>query len=532
MTFKKTTITFEETGSFSKVFTDYIKGESYLKPFYSYEPNVSGYKKALEDLAKNSFSRDVLVKALQAYYGSKATAATSKNIELLKEKNTFTVTTGHQLCLFTGPLYFIYKIVTAINLAERLKKEFPACNFVPVYWMASEDHDFAEINHTYLYGKKVEWSGDSLAGGPVGKISTETLTPILENLYAIMGESEKSAELKKVIAEAYSGNKTLAQATFDLVNALFGRYGLIVIEPDNAELKKLFIPVITDELVNESSHKQVSKTDAELAKHGIEPQIFARDINLFYINEKGRNRIELKDGNYSVIDTSVSFTKEQILAEVRSHPERFSPNVILRPVYQQIILPNIAYIGGPSEVAYWLQLKAVFDFHKTFFPVVMSRNNAIIIDKGTAGKMERFKLTARDLFKDADELVKSYVISNDGAIEFNVEKDKLKAVYDEISAKIKTIDTTLVALADAELQKQYNALKVIETKLIRAQKQKDETSVNQIKKIKEKLFPEGSLQERHDSFIPFYLQYGNEFFETLLREFDPLEHKMAVISEQ
>src|ERR1700722_12878753 len=203
MSFKKTTIPFEETGLFSKVFTDYIKGESYLHPFYQYQPTLAGFKKAIEDCKIDSNTRNVLVKVLKGNYDKSISDATNKNIASLADKNTFTVTTGHQLCLFTGPLYFIYKIITVINLAERLKKEYPANNFVPVYWMASEDHDFAEINHAYLFGKKIEWSGDSLAGGPVGQISIHTLAPVLDGLLAMLGESEKAAELKKILVDAY-----------------------------------------------------------------------------------------------------------------------------------------------------------------------------------------------------------------------------------------------------------------------------------------------------------------------------------------
>jgi bacillithiol synthase len=530
MSFKKTAISFEETGLFSKVFTDYIKGEPYLSQFYKYQPTLAGFKKAIEDRANINADRSILVKVLKERYKT-SSEATAKNISLLEDKNIFTVTTGHQLCLFTGPLYFIYKIITAINLADSLKKEYPQYNFVPVYWMAGEDHDFAEINHTYLFGKKVEWSGDSLAGGPVGRISIETLAPVLDGLFSIMGESEKSNELKKIVADAYSGNKNLGQATFDLVNALFGKYGLVIVDPDNVELKKLLLPVITDELLKQSSFARVTDTDKQLAALGIEPQIHAREINLFYVNEKGRNRIEKQGENYHVVNGAATFTKEQIIAEAQQHPDRFSPNVILRPVYQQMILPNIAYIGGPAEVAYWLQLKASFDYHKAQFPVLIPRNFAMIIDKGTAAKMDKLKLDSKSIFKDVDDLIKGFVIENNN-VEFEGEKEKLKQVYDGISQKIKTIDPTLTSLAEAELQKQYNALKGIETKLIRAQKQKDETSVNQIRKIKEKLFPDGSLQERHDSFIPYYLQYGNEFFDMLKKEFNPLEYNMAVITEE
>lgn len=532
MGFKNTSISFEETGQFSKAFTDYINGEKYLLPFYQYAPSIEGFKKFIQEQTFPGVNRELLVKVLKERYSKTASEATAKNIELLKEKNTFTVTTGHQLCLFTGPLYFIYKIVTAINLAESLKKEFPSHNFVPVYWMASEDHDFAEINHAYLFGKKVEWSGDSISGGPVGRISTHTLSPVLDGLYAIMGESDKANELRKIIAGAYSGDKTLAEATFIFVNALFGKYGLVILEPDNAELKKLFLPVITDELINQSSFRCVSDTDAKLSKAGVEPQVHAREINLFYINEQGRNRIEKQGDKYVVINTNLTFTPEQITAEAKNHPEKFSPNVLLRPVYQQTILPNIAYIGGPAEVIYWLQLKAIFDYHKTAFPVIMPRNFAMIIDKGTAGRMDKLKLTEKNIFGDADELVKNYIAANDGAINFDSEKDKLKKIYDELSEKVKTIDSTLTSSVEAELQKQYNALKVLETKLIRAQKQKDEASVNQVKKIKEKLFPESSLQERHDNFIPSYIQYGTAFFDLLKKELNPLHSSMMVLKEE
>ncbi|MGP8216818.1 MAG: bacillithiol biosynthesis cysteine-adding enzyme BshC [Bacteroidia bacterium] len=531
MSFRKTNISFEETGLFSEIFTDYVKKESYLSPFFSYQPTIEGFKEAISDRSRQAASRDILVKVLKEKYGSKGSDATKKNITLLSEKNTFTVTTGHQLCLFTGPLYFIYKIITVINLAERLKKEYPVNNFVPVYWMASEDHDFAEINHAYLFGKKVEWSGESISGGPVGRINIHTLAPVLETLFAIIGESEKAGELKKILSDAYSGGKTLAEATFTFVNALFGKYGLVVVDADNAELKKLFIPVITDELNKQSSYRLVTETSEKLSKLGIEPQLHSREINLFYIAGQGRNRIEKQGDKYIVVNTHTSFTREQILTEVQQHPENFSPNVILRTVYQQIILPNIAYIGGPSEVAYWLQLKAVFEYHKAIFPVLMPRNFAMLIDKATAEKMDKFKLSGKDMFLDTEDLVKNYVKSHDGAIDFEAEKAKLKAVYEEISKKIRAVDTTLTTLAEAELQKQYNALKVIETKLIRAQKQKDEASVNQVKKIKEKLFPEGALQERHDNFIPFYLQYGESFFDMLRKEFDPFENGIAIITE-
>lgn len=522
---------------FPKVMMDYVKGESYLAPFFQYPPNKEGFKKIIEDKTSKAVDRKLLVKVLSERYAKNAPNAsefTLKNIKRLEDENCFTVTTGHQLCLFTGPLYFIYKIVTTINLSQNLREEFPNNHFVPVYWLASEDHDFAEINHAFLFGKKVEWQPDpSAIGGPVGRIPTESIKPVLENLFSIMGESTNAEELKNIITESYTKYSTLAEATFHFVDKLFGKYGLVIVDADNVELKKTFAPIITDELLNQSSYKQISATNEQLGKAGVEAQVNAREINLFYIDEKGRNRIEKQGDKYTVVDTGTTFTKDEIVATVKQNPQKFSPNVVLRPLYQQSILPNIAYIGGPSEIAYWLQLKGVFTQHNVSYPVLMPRNSATVIDKGTAGRMDKLKMTVKDLFRDIEEVVKEFVVQNSGVtIGFEKEKEELSKVYEAIIKKTKEIDPTVAAIPEAELQKQYNALKNIETKLIRAQKQKDETSVNQLRKLKEKLFPDGVLQERHDNFIPFYLSYGSTFIDILLQNLAPFNFNMVIITEE
>jgi len=537
MNFEISHLAFEETGLFAKVMMDYLKNESYLAPFYAHTPSLEGFKKASEDTAGKKIDRNLLVKILSDRYSKNAPNAsefTKKNLNRLKDNNCFTLTTGHQLCLFTGPLYFIYKIVTAINLSQELREKYPNQHFVPVYWLASEDHDFAEINHAYLFGKKIEWTPDaSVIGGPVGHMDTKSLKPTLESLFAIMGDNGNAAELKTIIQEAYTKYATLSEAMFYLVDKLFGKYGLVIIDADSAELKRSFAPVITDELLNQSSYKYIRETNARLAKAGVEAQVNAREINLFYIDEKGRNRIEKQGDTYTVVDTNTAFSKDEISELVKKSPEKFSPNVVLRPLYQQFILPNVAYIGGPSEIAYWLQLKGMFNYHNVAYPALIPRNTAMVIDKPTVARMEKLKLTIKDMFRDIEEVVKEYVIQNSSiAIGFEEEKQQLDKIYETIIKKTKEIDPTIAALPEAELQKQYNALKTIETKLIRAQKQKDETSVNQIRKLKEKLFPEGILQERHDNFIPLYLNYGPTFIDVLLKNLKPFDFRMTILSEE
>lgn len=546
MSFRKINISYKETGLFSKVLIDYVDGDSKLKPFYEYTPSLKSFSEVVKKMEKYEYPRKVLVDSLKEYYNRNAPAmasdATLKNIQKLEDKNCFTVTTGQQLCLFTGPLYFIFKIITVINLAEKLNKEYPSNHFVPVYWMASEDHDFAEINHVYLFGKKVEWSNEN-TGGPVGKLPLAYFSPIIETLFGIMGEGENTSDLNKIISDSYSTEKTLAEATFYFVNALFGRFGLVVIEPDNAKYKQVYSPIITDELLNGNSFKIVTETNKKLADIGIEPQVHAREINLFYVNEKGRNRIEKSTTPYvganpgvrpyKIINTEKAFTQNEIIELVKSSPEKFSPNVILRPVYQQTILPNAAYIGGPSEMAYWLQLKGVFENYKVPFPVLVPRNSALIITKPISQKLAKLNLEIKDLFKDIESLIKEFLTQHsDGLPDFEKEKALLLEAYSSMGNKVKEVDPTLVAFTEAELQKQLNALKTLETKLTRVIKQKEETSIAQIRKIKDYLFPNGALQERTDNFIPFYLQQGTAFFDMLKENFDPFEFSLTMLTEE
>jgi len=534
MSFKKTNISYKETGMFSKALTSYLEGAPNLKSFYEYSPSMAAFGEALKNVGKYEYPRKLLATSLKECYNRNipgmASDATLNNIKKLEEKNCFTVTTGHQLCLFTGPLYFVFKIITVINLAERLNKEYPASHFVPVYWMASEDHDFAEINHANLFGKKVEWNVKD-TGGPVGRLPLTSLSSVMEDLFAVMGDGENSKELKQLISDSYNGAETLSQATFSFVNALFGKYGLVILEPDNSELKKVFSPIITDEIINGNSFRLVSEANKKLVESGVEPQVNPREINLFYIDEHGRNRIEKNDGKFNVLNTEMIFNVTEITELVKILPQNFSPNVLLRPVYQQSILPNVAYVGGPAEISYWLQLKSVFTHYKIPFPVLMPRNSALIINNPLAQKMSKLNITVKDLFKDTESLIKEVITRSDGLPDFEKEGAKLKEIYASLGKKVNELDPTLVPFTQAELQKQLNGLKTLETKLMRVKKQKEETSVMKIRKLKEFLFPGGGLQERTENFIPFYLQQGPTFFDSLKENFDPFEFSVQVLTE-
>ncbi len=531
-----------QSSAFSSLFVDYIEHPEKLREFYNYSVSISSFRQAIADKGKETIDRRLLVDVLKKQYrrANQESAFSPgrpevSNLELLMEPSTFTVCTGHQLCLFTGPLYFIYKIITTINLAAALKKNYPDFNFVPVYWMATEDHDFEEINHVQLFGKKLVWERNTaISNGkqmPAGAVETKTLTFILAELKTILGEGDHSKALLSLLEKAYLGNITLGDATRSFVHELFGKYGLLILDPDDIQLKGSFSEIMKDDLVNHTNYKIVNSTIQQFNNAGISVQVNPREINCFYLKDGLRRRIVTSGSEPVNRDTEVQFSTG-MLEELKMHPEYFSPNVVLRPLYQEKILPNLAYVGGPGEIAYWLEFKKMFDHHRINFPVLLPRNFVLLLDAKTVQQWDKFGFTSLDYFSETDTLAKSYVRRNSGIeLSLKMEQEQLTELYAKIAGQVERIDATLKASVFAEQQKAINALQVIEAKLLKAEKQKSETVINQIKKIKDKLFPVGQLQERYENFIPYYLKYGPEFIEMLQKELDPLEKDMIILSE-
>ena len=507
---------FEKTQHFSKIFLDYIAQNPALTNFYGLFPSPENF---IEQIKNKSFSpekRQVLYHALTRQY-----AETPKMpylaLEMLLQENTFTVTTGHQLCVFTGPLYFHYKIMTAIRTAQQLRKMHPQYNFVPVYWMASEDHDFEEICSIRLFGKKYEWKCES-ASGAVGNMD-------LQGISEMIGEMP---EMDSFLAEAYSQSRNLAEATRLIVNELYGNEGLLVIDGNDPELKREFLPLMFRELNEQSSEEIVKKSSVELEKRGYKAQVFPRPINLFYMKDDLRERIEKQGTEYQIVNTNLRFSEREMLSELQNFPERFSPNVILRPLYQERILPNLAYIGGPGELAYWFQLKGVFEHYQIPFPILLPRNFMMLINKNQQNRMQKLGFSIEQLFLPLQSLKNEYVKQN-GQIWEGLEKETemINHVFEQIIAKVQTVDPTLKAFAEAEKQRLEKSLETISKKTNKAEEQKHETGIKQMANLLDSLFPNGNLQEREDNFLNFYLN-DPQFLRKLLTNTNPFDFRLAV----
>ena len=525
-------LAYSQIPQLSKLDRAYAEGAPALRPFYQYEPNLEGFAQAMSAKKAQPIDRQTLVKVMEEQYRElDASPATVENIQALRQENTYTVVTAHQPSLFTGPLYYLYKIVSAINLAELLQQTYPTCRFVPVFITGGEDHDFEEVNHLNLFGKRISWkSGEK---GSVGMMSTAALKPVLEEVGNVLGESENAQALMAMLRAAVEQHQTYSGTARHLANALFGAYGLVVLDTNHRELKALFRPIIREEILEQPSKALVEQAHAELEKAGFSGQAYPREINFFYLLPGLRERIVEEGGRFQVLNTEHSFSRDELLEEIEQHPERFSPNVVMRPIFQEFILPNLAYIGGGGELAYWLERKAQFAHFGISFPVLIRRNSALFIDGGSAKRLDKLGLSAADIFKEVEDLIKDYVRKNtENEISLSQEKAQLEGLFNQIEQKAREVDPTLVKAFAAEKARQMNSLQQLEGKLMRAEKQRHDTAINQMRALKEKLFPgNNGLQERHDNFMMFYLKHGPAFIDLLKTNLHPLRAEFTVILE-
>lgn len=505
------------TGQFPALLLDYLDQNSSLQDFYDTFPSAEN---AIEVINKRmSFDpekRKTLVEVLKAQYKG---LPSLPDFSILADEKTFTVTTGHQLNIFTGPLYVIYKIVTIIKLARKLKETYPEYNFVPVYWMASEDHDFEEIASFNLFGQKHKWEGDHK--GAVGRLNPKELQSILKLL----------PDRPLLFAKAYLENDTLSDAVRCYMHELFGKEGLICLDADNADLKRHFLPVIKEELTISTSGEIVNETTAKLASLGYHTPLNAREINLFYLSDNLRERIVKEDGVFKVLNTDLVFTEKEIIDLANEHPEYFSPNVVLRPLYEEIILPNLAYIGGPSEVPYWLQLKGVFDHFQVTFPMLIPRNFAMYVTSAQRQKAEKLKVSFEDLFLDEVRLRKKFVETHTNhVLTLDEEKESFYALFDLILNKAAAIDKSMIGAVKAEETRIRHSFEHLEKRLKKAEERNYESEIEQLLSLKYKLFPGKSSQERYDNFLNFYLS-DPDFISKLMTAFDPLDFRYNVLLE-
>ncbi|MCK5907979.1 MAG: bacillithiol biosynthesis cysteine-adding enzyme BshC, partial [Flavobacteriales bacterium] len=451
-------LSYKDTNSFSKLMIDYLSGDSQLNQFLEFENSIEGFRKIIASRNDISVDRKLLVERLKVQNSEiNLSSLSQQNIFNLKGSNTFTITTGHQLNYFTGPLYYIYKTASIIKLCKELSTEFPDNNFVPTFWMATEDHDFEEISNFQFKDEKLSMA--TAQKGGVGRMVMDEIEIEYNEFVSKLGNGDRAEYLKKLFSDAYLNSKTLADVTRFIVNELFGEYGIVIIDGDDVELKKQMIPAFKRELTEFTSDKNLKETNSKLQKLNYKVQVNQREINLFYLKGNFRERIIFDGDNYKVLNSEIVFSKEEIIVELENNPERFSPNAILRPLYEEQILPNLAYVGGGGELAYWFQLKQNFNDFGVSFPILVLRNSLMLINAGQQKSIEKSGITVEDLFTDLHSLIKNKVIENSTSnLDLSDDVEKINKELEE-ELKINEGNSSIHPTLRAKHKKQLNAIK-------------------------------------------------------------------------
>jgi len=495
---------------YKKLVKDYLKDSKDVSNLHSGLPTWSRIESKIEESYYPSDIRNTLSHCLSEQYSSVSAAdeKTISNINLLKDSRTFSVTTGHQLNLFSGPQYVLIKIAQTIALAHQLKLKFPGYNFVPIYWMATEDHDVEEINHFYLFGKKIEWN--ALLNTVTGRLKTHEVAKLKAEVIDKFSSSQETVKIVEEIFDIYSSSRNLAEAMRQLVHNLFPESGVVVLDPNNPSLKSLFIPLMKKEVTEKVVYKFISKTNDILTGSGYHVQINPREINLFYIGKDwSRKRIVANDQGYSVLDSTLKWSETELLKEIENSPERFSPNALFRPVYQEHVLPNLMTIGGPGEVAYWLQLKSLFSQLKVSMPLVLLRNSHAFLRTKEIDILTKHNLSYLDLFTHSDVLTKD-IAKQLKTIDLSNEGRELEEIIAEIQEKVVVAHSGLKGRSVVFKNNILKEFKGINDKLIKSTKEKNNVLINRVLKVKNAQLPDGGLAERKLNFLDLLVFYSLE----------------------
>ncbi len=508
----------------------FIEQDDRLNDSITAWPSIDTFKDVIHAKAKHEMDRDLLVSVLNRQYsGSQTTDQTKQNIESLASEKSFTVVTAHQPSLFTGPLYYMYKIASVIHLSQQLKATYSQYNFVPVFVSGGEDHDFEEINTVNIFNKQVVWENNEQ--GPVGRMSPAGVDTALTDLLDILGERAPHVnQLAEILGSAVANAKTYADINFHIINELFGKFGLVYLNMDQVEFKQKFIPIIKDELINQSSHRIVNSCIDNLESKGLKAQARPREINLFHFKKGMRERIVKEGDRYKVLNTDISFSEKEILELVDASPELFSPNVLLRPLYQETILPNLAYIGGGGEIAYWTERKKQFEHYNIPFPLLIRRNSALQVNGSIQKQLGKTPFGLHSFLSTELELTNLFLqehVSDDFSLSDS--KAAIADIFEALANKASGVDQSLTSFVKAESAKQIKAIGHIEAKLKKAIKAKNDVQLGRISSIKSKLYPHNKLQERYENFAQYYAAHGEEWILFLVENLNPLDSKFSLI---
>ncbi len=522
----------QDLSFFSSFDRRFCAADPALAPFLSRAADPEAFREAARHKAEHYHQRTSLAKLLaQQYEGVRLTPALEKNLAGLSTGTAFSITTAHQPLLFGGTLYFLYKALTAISLAKAAEGWLDGHQVVPVFVLGSEDHDYEEVRHVRLFSDTLTWESGQ-EGGPVGRMPEGNIPDLIRQVEELFQPLPYGKEAIQLLKKAYTPETSFGRSTFQFLHQLLGTYGLVIVDMDSPIAKQSCTAIFESELMRGFSKPIVENTVNRLDEAGFKQQAHIRDINLFFLSDYGRERIEADgNGGFRTVTNSLSWTAEEMKVEVHSHPERFSPNVILRPLLQETMLPDLAFVGGAGELAYWVQLSALFSEASVPYPILVRRHSAQLVDEVTQQKLVKLGLPLEATFGPMEVLLQEYVHQKtDLTGDLEQERAALQQLMIRVREKCSAIDPTLERSAESTEVQMDKLLQTLEGKMTRGLKQLHDRDVQQIRSIYDRLFPNGQLQERTENLLPWIARYGEQWIDDLLEAFHPLHSSFVCYS--
>ncbi|MBN2572458.1 MAG: bacillithiol biosynthesis cysteine-adding enzyme BshC [Ignavibacteriales bacterium] len=540
-------VNFSDIPKHQSLFLDYLYEFENVKKYFNNDfRNKEKYFDIFNHLSeKERPHREIIADIIKEQYSNYSVSdLTKENIKKIKSNKTIAVVTGQQIGLFGGPLYTFYKIITTIKLCKKLQQQTDKFKFVPIFWMEGDDHDFNEIksfnvistDNNIINIKYDDEQPQDTNRGSVGNMTlSHKILDVLNELNNHIVDTEFKTDILNFLNSTYISGRTLSDAFKNLLFKIFDEYGLIIFNPSDAKVKEILKPIFKQEIENFRKYTDIIVNNTAELDDLYHAQVKINPVNLFYSDEEGRFLIEPVDDEFRLRNRRKRFSKQDILDNIETHPEKFSPNVLLRPICQDYLLPTAFYIAGPSEISYFAQLIPLYKIYNIIQPILYPRASITIVESKVNNFLSKYGLALYNLFLE-DKILTNQFTNAIGEIDYDnllhTTKNNIENLINDLKLNIQKLDKTLVGTVDNTLEKINQAIDYLKLKVDKSQETKFDTALRQLRRAKNILFPNNNLQEREINFIYFINKYSFAILKYIFDEIniELFEHQIIELS--
>jgi bacillithiol biosynthesis cysteine-adding enzyme BshC len=509
----------------SALFLSYLNFSPSALRFYSNTPTIESLERiARADAGHLRFPRAEITSILRRQNNAfGADAKTQHQIDELEKTDCVAILTGQQVGLFANPLYTIYKALTAVHIAEELNKR--GISAVPIFWMETEDHDLPEVTHRTLLDpngsiQTIDYRGALFkeAGMPPGSVGSlrfsSSIREVVVDFLGRFPDSSWKGEMQHQLESTYMPGATFALSFAQLLSQILRGSGLILFDPHDSEAKRLTSAVIQKSLLaSDTLRAALLERNQELESAGFHSQvsILENSTVLFFFEDGARYALERRDSGFALKNSGRIFSLDELLSLAEQTPEKFSPNVLLRPLIQDYLFPTVAYVGGSSEVAYFAQIEVLYRLFGRPMPVIWPRDSFTLIESKIGVEMDRLQVSLQDCFHDRQSLIEK-VLRNSGFSKASTNIEGLQKLLDQelttIRPELEAVDPTLARALETARRKILHNVQHLKSQVIRLEATQNSAVSKIVDVLMNNCFPNGALQERELGIQHFWVRYG------------------------